>query len=163
MGKGASKVLQTVTHPIEEIASELISHTSDLQHAVTSVVKTTALHHAASTHPVVVHTAPYAHIDSITVSKLPTITGQPGAVVSHQTFPTYPPLQPPVIHRGPLSSTKAELTFVEKLEASVQDTTVLASAAAGAAGGLALGGDNRALAMIVGGISPILAHALLAK
>ena len=158
MGKGASKVLQTVTHPIEEIASELISHTRDIPTTVNAVT-TAALHHASSTRPVV-HTA---HIDSITVSKLPTITGQPGAVVSHQTFPTYPPLQPPVIHRGPLSSTKAELTFVEKLEASVQDTTVLASAAAGAAGGLALGGDNRALAMIVGGISPILAHALLAK
>ena len=161
MGKGASKVLHTVTHP-EEVISQLASHTKDIQTTVNTVT-TAALHHAASTRPVV-HTAPYAHIDSITVSKIPTITGQPGKVVSHQTFPTYPPLQPPVIHHPLRSSTKAEeLTFVEKLEASVQDTTVLASAAAGAAGGLALGGDNRALAMIVGGISPILAHALLAK
>ena len=159
MGKGASKVLHTVTHP-EEVVSELISHTDDLQNAVNTVVKTTALQHATP----VVHTAPYAHIDSITVAKLPTITGQPGKIISYQKFPTIPPLQPPVIHHPFSLNTKTEqLTFVEKLEKSVQDKTVLASSAAGAAGGLALGGDNRALAMIVGGISPILAHALLAK
>ena len=154
MGKGGSKLVQTITHP-EEIVSEVISHTKDLQNTVNAVT-TAALHHATTSTQPVVH--PYAHIDSITVSKIPTIDGQPGKVVSHQSFP----LQPPLAIKSLRSSTK-EPTFVEKLEASVQDTSVLASAAAGAAGGLALGGDNRALAMIVGGVSPILFHALLAK
>ena len=156
MGKGGSKLVHTITHP-EEIVSEVISHTKDLQHAVNTVT-TTALHHASSTQPVV-HTAPYAHIDSITITKIPTITGQPGKVVSHQSFP----LQPPLAIKSLRSSRKAEPTFVEKLEASVQDTTVLASSAAGGASGLLLGGDNKVIAALVGFSTPILFHALLAK
>ena len=54
MGKGASKVLHTVTHP-EEVISELASHTKDIPTTINTIT-TAALHHAASTRPVV-HTA----------------------------------------------------------------------------------------------------------
>ena len=154
MGKGGSKLVHTITHP-EEIVSEVISHTKDLQNTVNAVT-TTALQHATSTRPVV---HPYAHIDSITVTKIPTITGQPGKVVSHQSFPLQPPLAIKSLH----GSTKAEPTFVGKLEASVQDTTVLESSSAGGASGLLLGGDNKLIAGLIGFSTPILFHALLAK
>ena len=154
MGKGASKVLHTVTHP-EEVISELASHTKDIQSTVNAVT-TTALHHAANTQPVV---HPYAHIDSITVSKIPTIDGQPGKVVSHQSFP----LQPPLAIKSLRSSTKAEPTFTDKLTESLSDTSVLASSAAGGASGLLLGGDNKVIAGLIGFSTPILFHALLAK
>ena len=156
MCKGGSKLVHTITHP-EEIVSDVISHTKDLQNTVNAVT-TVALHHATTSTQPVVH--PYAHIDSITVTKIPTITGQPGKIVSHQSFPS---LQPPLAIKSLRSSTKAELTFVEKLEASVQDTTVLASSAAGGASGLLLGGDNKVIAGLIGFSTPILFHALLAK
>ena len=160
MGKGGSKIVHTITHP-EEIVSDVISHTNDLTTTIKTVTDA-ALHHQQVQHVPVHHAntnllsaisrpkmaAHTAHIDSITISKIPTITGQPGAIVSRQTFPS-------------TNSTAKAGTFMSKIEASLQNQTVVISAASGAAVGLALGGDNRALAMIVGGVCPVLAHAAL--
>ena len=163
MGKGGSKIVHTITHP-EEIVSGVISHTNDLTTTIKTVTDA-AIHHQQVQHVPVHHAntnllsaisrpklaAHTAHIDSITISKIPTITGQPGAIVSRQTFP------PTHIN----SNTATADTFMTKIETSLQNQTVVISAVSGAAVGLALGGDNRALAMIVGGVCPVLAHAAL--
>ena len=54
-------------------------------------------------------------------------------------------------------------SFMQRLEASAMEPTVLAAAAAGAAAGYLGGGDSRIILGLAGGVIPVVAHAALVQ
>ena len=60
-------------------------------------------------------------------------------------------------------STPVKRPFMQRLETSAMEPTVLAATAAGAAAGYLGGGDSRLMLGIAGGVIPVVAHAALVQ
>ena len=145
-------------------ASKIVSHATDIQQTAQAVTQAAIVQNNAALKKVLPPPPPgYERRPGWGLVKIhPRLPPTPALTFPHFMQP------PPVRSHSPalvaaVAATPSDATFVEKLQSSLSDTSVLASSAAGGASGFLLGGDNKIIACMIGIASPPLFHALLAK
>ena len=145
-----------------DTASKIVNHATDIQTTVQSVTEAAIVQNNAA-------------LKKVLPPPPPGYERRPGwgLVKTQPQLPAAPAFfhfmqQPPVRSHSPALvaapiAAPSDATFVEKLQSSLSDTSVLASSAAGGASGFLLGGDNKIIAALIGASTPILFHALSAK
>ena len=149
-----------------DTASKLVNHATDIQTTVQAVTEAAIIQNNAASLPIPPGYERRPGWGLVKIQPRLPATPAPPAL----TFPHF--MQPPPVRHSPALvaaavaapiAASADATFVDKLQSSLSDTTVLASSAAGGASGLLLGGENKVVAGLIGFSTPILFHALLAK